>query len=525
MKNADPLKLAKMLWPDTNFYRQQRDIFRSVWDDLETVVVAGNELGKDYVAAHVVLLFFLTRTPCRIITTSVKDDHLVVLWDEIKRAITSSKFPLEAGKGGTLVVLHRSIRKIVHGVECPMSYVKGMVAAEGAAMQGHHADSSDGTPRNLFVVDEASGVPDEYYKMADTWAKRKLIFGNPWPCANFFRRAVDGNPETNDPGGTIMSKDGKICYRRVIKITAEDSQNVQLARAQLAAGVKVTNETLTPGVKSWEDYKRERILWDKIRQSVSLDGKFFVGAEVLLYPPDWLDAAERMARQLEGQRRVPESIGLDSAAGGDNTAWAVCDRLGLLKIISKKTVDTAEIFDETVRLMREYKIAPEKVLLDVGGGGQQHADYLHRADFAVQTVNFGGAVLPQKKRGLKTFDQRVAEEGDRLVYANRRAELYGTMRRRLDPAYGNVFALPPEIVNRPRRLGEPSLRRQMAPIPLQYDDKGRMILPLKRRKDAQDKRQTLTELVGCSPDELEALLLGVYALERRTIQSQAGVAC
>ena len=197
----------------------------------------------------------------------------------------------------------------------------------------------------------------------------------------------------------------------------------------------------------------------------------------------------------------------------------------MLRLISKQTVDTAEIFDETMRLMREYKIEPERVLLDAGGGGQQHADYLRRAGQAVQVVNFGGPVTPRKKRGMKTYHQRIVEEEDTLVYANRRAELYGTLRRRLDPAYGDVFALPPEIVNRPRRLGEPSLRRQMAPIPLQYDDRGRMVLPPKQRRDSQDKRQTLVEIVGCSPDELEALLLAVYALERRVFQSTAEVAC
>jgi hypothetical protein len=30
------------------------------------------------------------------------------------------------------------------------------------------------------------------YKAADTWARRKLVIGNPYPCTNFFRTGVKG---------------------------------------------------------------------------------------------------------------------------------------------------------------------------------------------------------------------------------------------------------------------------------------------------------------------------------------------
>jgi hypothetical protein len=193
------LELAMVLWPNVTFYAKQKEIFESVEENDETVVPAGNTLGKDFVAGAIVLAFFLTRHPCRIVTTSVKDDHLRVLWGEIGNRIQSSFKPLTVSKGGPIIQLHRELRKVVSGSECPLSYVRGMVAAEGAAMQGHYvADVDDGIPRTLFVVDEASGVPDAYYDMASSWANRILIIGNPLPCNNFFFRAVEGGARNYD---------------------------------------------------------------------------------------------------------------------------------------------------------------------------------------------------------------------------------------------------------------------------------------------------------------------------------------
>ena len=41
----DPLKFSQHLWPSIQFYKQQREIIRSVVENDETVVVAGNQLG------------------------------------------------------------------------------------------------------------------------------------------------------------------------------------------------------------------------------------------------------------------------------------------------------------------------------------------------------------------------------------------------------------------------------------------------------------------------------------------------
>jgi hypothetical protein len=203
---VDPIKFAALNWPDIRFYKEQQDVIYSLVENRETVVVAGNKLGKDYVAAFLAIWFFESREPCRIITTSAKDDHLRVLWGEMGNFIQTSKYPLKYSDGGNLIVNQREIKKMVNGEVSDLSYCRGMVASADkiAAMQGHHiAATGDGIPRTLFLSDESSSVPDAYYRMADTWMDRALIFGNAWPCENAFKYAVKGNPKTRDTGGDL----------------------------------------------------------------------------------------------------------------------------------------------------------------------------------------------------------------------------------------------------------------------------------------------------------------------------------
>lgn len=187
---ADPMKLNKVLWPDVTFYNKQQEIIYSVEENYTTVVPAANMMGKDFVAANIALNCFLRHPVCRVITTSVRDGHLRVLWGEIGRFIQTSRYPLLETNGGPLIVNHNDIRKravpFSKGFRCPVSYLLGMVSERGEGMAGHHA------PFTLAIIDEASGVDNVVYEQIQGWAKRILIIGNPNPGATFFRQLVKG---------------------------------------------------------------------------------------------------------------------------------------------------------------------------------------------------------------------------------------------------------------------------------------------------------------------------------------------
>jgi hypothetical protein len=513
----DPLQFAKLCWPHVTFYKEQKEIIYSVRDDDETFVPAGNMLGKDFVTAFIVLWFFCSRRPCRIVTTSVDYEQLQgVLWGEIRRFLqtTRHKLPLQ--------INHLNLRKLNDdGTMCGISYLMGRVSAKGEGMLGHHAslltptdddsdepdtdvpDFNDDIPRTLFAADEASGVDDLSYERADTWAHRKLIIGNPYPCVNFFYHGVKG--------GDLARPDGVGYYRKIIKIKASDSPNVRLGQKQLDNGEVPTNEILIPGVKSYKEYCKNRELWDQIRQCVSLDAEFYEGAEVLMYPPDWLNRAEQIHRNLRSN--PAKTMGVDPAEGGDNTAWAICGDKGLIYMESEKTPDTTVITGKTIALMREYNIKPENVLMDRGGGGKQHADIMRRQGYKIRTVAFGESVMPEKRRGIASIEKRKGWDEEKYTYKNRRAEMYGMIRLKIDPAYNEAgFGIPPEYVE---------LRRQLSLIPLLFDEEGRLFLLPKNKKPAmasatKDTKLTLTEIIGHSPDEADALALAVFGLYNRS---------
>ena len=74
----------------------------------------------------------------------------------------------------------------------------------------------------------------------------------------------------------------------------------------------------------------------------------------------------------------------------------------------------------------------------------------------------------------------------------------------LDDTTGAGYALPEHFTE---------LRRQLAPIPLRYDSEGRLILPPKHKTDGSDSKiETMVDLIGCSPDEADALVLATFGI-------------
>lgn len=512
-KRPNMLALAKRLWPNTYFYKEQRDIFHSVEVNDETIVPAGNMLGKDFTAARLIVCYFLTHYPCRIVNTSAKDDHLRVMWGEINEAIRTSVVPLTIDQGGPLKVNHREITRFYRGKPSPICYVKGMVSSMEAiaSLQGHHARYT------LFVSDESSSVPDAYFTMANGWAKRKLILGNPWPCSNYFYRSVEGDPSSNDPGGDIPDphNPGRF-YRKIIRITAEDSPNVRLALAEIARGMKPSHRELVPGVKTYAEYLKNLQLWDEVQKTVSLHARFYKGKEVYLFPEEQLYRCRQIALNLKDRPRRAKAMGVDAAEGGDDTVWTIVDEFGVIYQKSIKTADTADIPGITIGLIKEYRLEPKNVLFDRGGGGKEHADILRRKGYDVRTVGFGeGATDPHKERKTASVKDPVSVRVDKAesayVYKNRRAEMYAIASKLVCSDKG--FGIPAEY-------GE--LIRQLKAMPKKWDSEGRIYLPPKDKPNDNYTGTTIKQLIGRSPDQADSFVLAVFGMQRRPVTIVAG---
>lgn len=283
--------------------------------------------------------------------------------------------------------------------------------------------------------------------------------------------------------------------RKIIRITAEDSPNVQFARAEIAAGKVPSDRQLLEGVLSWSDYVIRRATYPLSKQLPSLDAKWDEGAISLLWPPHHIAVGQRLA--AERKTRGECYLGVDCGEGGDDTSHVVTDDYGEVRVEADRTPDTNVITGHTLALCREFNIHAKNVVFDRGGGGKEHADRLKAAGWPVRYIGFGDG---------------VEDEGDdseeKETYFNLRSQLYWEASYLSDP----TPVIQKDGTFLPRTgyaVANAELIRQMELIPRTYDDEGRCKLLKKRSKNVNEV--TLTRLLGKSPNELDAFVCSVYA--------------
>lgn len=330
--------------------------------------------------------------------------------------------------------------------------------------------------------------------------------------------------------------------RKIIHIPATASPNVQYALAQEARGEEPTGKgpdgsDFWPGVLSWDQYVKRLQLWDEVMQCVGLRGEFWEGASTLMYPPEWLNESARVARRLFLKERLQgihskahqggndpfvrtaTGMGCDPGEGGDKdrmgTAWTIIDEYGILEQVEERTTDTSAIARISKALIRKYTLDPRHCAFDRGGGGKQIADQMRSEGYEVRTIGFGESVIPDPKLGRKRVGERIDEKEEKYSYPSMRCKMYHTLRLRLDPRLcalegRPVFAIPEEYHK---------LRQELAPIPLQYDKDGRVVLPPKHKERTKGGRgfgsaaheRSLCEIIGHSPDLADSLVLALAA--------------
>ena len=366
---------------------------------------------------------------------------------------------------------------------------------------------------------------------------------------NYFRRVIKIRAEDspNVIAGINSMREGRIPPSQLLLNTPEQPWGVfsqqEFTEAQqlyernqrrgmtLQEGVSAGLLNVVPGVLTCQEYLERRRTWDRIRQCVGLDAEFYEGTEVMLFPPQWLDRAHAVAESLRSkQGRKAKAMGCDPGEGGASSSWVVGDELGILEVLSLKTPDTTVVPTTTLMMMRKWNVPEESVAMDRGGGGKQHADYLeqyHGID--IMTVAFGESPTIEPRSSLVQIEERVDTRHEKYAFVNMRAEMYWRGREKLDPALNpQGYGIPAEYT---------MLRSELAPIPMQlgseetgqwscWDQEGRFRLPPKNRRNKGirgEREVCLVELIGHSPDEADALVLMVHALDNASSNIPAGV--
>jgi hypothetical protein len=505
----DPAALVARLWPHLSLPPYQREILESVRVNSHTFVHSGHKMGKSLVAAVATLWFFLTRSPATVLLISAKEKQLEhVMWAEIATLLQLSTEPLPIVQNRLRLRAKDADDEIIARHE-----VVGCAASEPESLQGHNlARLNDGEPTVLVVCEEASAIPDRFIEALLPQSHRLLAIGNPLRVEGwFYKGCKDRNQGRPHEAGLL---------RWVRHVSPEESPNLIRSREMDQRGEKGPYPMVVPGLLSRQEYDEWDATWDEPRKRVRLRGELPDEEAMKLYPPSWLDLAQRLGVKLREQLRRderwhgdgPYALGIDVAyGGGDLTAWVVLGRYGVRHVHARSTPNTTAISGYTIELIRRYQIRSWAVAFDSGGGGKQIADMLRERrdmDFGeIVDVSFGANPLDQHK------------------YYNRRTELYGELRTVLEataerqallalsadawPRQTRCLSLPPD---------DAKLREDLAVLPYEWDNEGKLRLPPKdhRRRDlsSQMERSVRDMLSGRSPDRGDALALAWFAWTR-----------
>lgn len=473
---------------------------------------------NSFLAAFASIWWFATRKS-KVVTISTTEDQLSgVLWGEIGDWLGRATFdgkPFDFGfVRNDLEIRYRDDE----GDPEPKYYLRGRVARKVESIQGNHLptlyDPITGKEIGtvLFVVEEGSGIEDDFFPAIETQRHQSLIIGNPLHDGGTYA-------ETCKAGDLKHPQDPTRLIRKVVWISGEHSPNVILGRKWAAAGRKTSmpREWVTPGVLTYERFLEREATLKGYEKRTRLYGLFPEEEGQKVFPSSWLNLAQQLGVMLRkrAQERIhkgrprypgkPFALGVDvSQGGGDLSAWVVWGRFGVVEVLAKETPNTTEIAGTTIQLMRKWRIDPAWVAFDAGGGGKQIADQLRDRGYEnLLDVDFGGSALDKKK------------------YKNKRAELYGELREAMQPGLmaKQMLSEGPEHW-RNRKLhcasippDDAELRKDLAVLPLLRDSEGRLRMLAKekpkRRGGAGEK--CLRDLLGRSPDRGDACALAYFA--------------
>lgn len=456
--------VVRTAWPGVRIEPWQYDIIGHVLKGLtgefrEVAIKGCTGAGKGACVAMAINLWFEASDEAIVVINSQSKDHAVkVMFAEVVkwRRRLSARCPDEILD--TMVKVHK--QKHI-GITNP---------DKGEGFTGHHGGAV------LFVFDECTQTPEEYYELAKTQAHMIIALGNPRTRGGWFKSAFPAhNPDENQ---TTRTAGGGL--RRLITIGGQDCLNVR-------TGKQIIEGQITRAI-----YSEIMAHPDANHRRVYGEGKFPIeDSELQLILPSWLGF--HLAAVVSG---MPEAFGLDVADSddGDRTFLAAGNRTGLLQLIRRRKANTMQTVGWVLAVVRDrFKIdlthGQHPICVDADGLGKGAADRLEE---------LGCWVI--KHRGSQTAD-------DPRAFYNYRTETYALLSNRLNPAErwaGAAWGLP---------KSDGKLLEELCAIDKIYESDGmRFRISPKQRpsgaKPLKDHRgqpvQTLKQKLGRSPDRGDA---------------------
>lgn len=336
--------------------------------------------------------------------------------------------------------------------------VVGFTAKEAEAVAGISGKNL------LYIVDEASGVPDEIFEAIEgnrAGGARVLLLSNPTRCEGEFFEAFESKSK----------------FYKTIRVSSEESPNV------------VAGREVIPGLatKAWIDEKKEEWGVDSPLYKVRVLGQHAKNEKGKILSLHLLEEAERRWDETPGEGRL--FVGLDPAGDGtdgDETVFAMRRGRKLLALFAHRGLNEDAIKNELIGYLKEARIGREQapvVVVDREGPIGSRLFGLLRAHVDGKPGDF-------ELVGVRSSEWAKREPH---AYERVRDELWANLRAWLRPVAqgGSEGAI----------LSDVKLAKELhAPSWLELVNK---------KQKATDKRE-LKKALGRSPDRADALCLAVW---------------
>ena len=359
-----PLFFIEMMWgliperDNSKFIKgkhltwQQHDILLAVEEALKggkkrISVRSGHGIGKSTTLAMLILWYLFCYKDAQVPCTAPTSDQIHdILWKEVAKWLNLMPQPVREKYEWT-----NGYIRITESPETWFARAKTARKENPEALAGVHGDFV------MYIVDEASGVPEEIFNTAEGALTGDnvlvILISNPTRLIGYFYDSHHKDKESWQTLG-FSSIDSPIVDKeyvsRIISKHGEDS----------------------------DEYKI-RVLGEFPRED-TMDDKGYIA----LFSENDIKISD--TEEFIGERR----LGIDpSGEGDDKTVWVIRDNFKAKIVAVEKVSNASSIAQKTLTLMEHYKVKGEHTYIDNFGAGANVAQELALAGIRVKAINVG----------------------------------------------------------------------------------------------------------------------------------------
>lgn len=359
-----PLFFIEMMWgliperDNSKFIKgkhltwQQHDILLAVEEALKggkkrISVRSGHGIGKSATLAMLILWYLFCYKDAQVPCTAPTSDQIHdILWKEVAKWLNLMPQPVREKYEWT-----NGYIRITESPETWFARAKTARKENPEALAGVHGDFV------MYIVDEASGVPEEIFNTAEGALTGDnvlvILISNPTRLIGYFYDSHHKDKESWQTLG-FSSIDSPLVDKeyvsRIISKHGEDS----------------------------DEYKI-RVLGEFPRED-TMDDKGYIA----LFSENDIKISD--TEEFIGERR----LGIDpSGEGDDKTVWVIRDNFKAKIVAVEKVSNASSIAQKTMTLMQHYQVKGEHTYIDNFGAGANVAQELALAGIRVKAINVG----------------------------------------------------------------------------------------------------------------------------------------